>query len=96
LLNGESISDAAKRIMLKKFGVKINNIKLKSISLEHVKPRAKAIYSFILMLVKAKTKDKIPLITVNNNKKHIIRSDYNLINSPESRLYLKTFIAHRS
>jgi hypothetical protein len=45
--------------------------KIKSISLEHVKDNGKAVHSFLLICVSAKTKDKINLTDVNKNKKEI-------------------------
>ena len=51
-----------------------------SLSLEHTKDKEKNIvHSFILILVSAKTKDKLELINIEKNKKNIISSDYILL-----------------
>lgn len=96
ILNGESIQGAAKRIMSKKFNIKIFNIKIKSISIEHVKPNGKSLYSFILILIAAKTQDSLQLTSIQKNKEKIISSDYALITSAKSNnIIIPTIISRR-
>jgi len=79
-LTNESIPKATKRLM-KKFNINANFKKINSISLEHVQKQGSKskIHSFILIFVSAITKDKILLTNINNNKKIIIKSDYQLL-----------------
>ncbi len=79
ILMGESIQEATKRIMKKKFNVDTRFKKVNSVSLEHVKKANKIIHSFLLIFATAETKQKIPLININSNKKDMISSDYHLI-----------------
>ncbi len=59
ILLGENISKATERIMKEKFKINCKLEKTNSVSLEHVKKNDKVIHSFLLILVTAKTKDKI-------------------------------------
>lgn len=78
-LTNESISEATTRLM-KKFNINANLKKINSISLEHVKKQGSKnkIHSFLLILVSAKTKDKIVLTKIDKKSK-IIKSDYELL-----------------
>ncbi|MDP3881428.1 MAG: hypothetical protein Q8Q31_00940 [Nanoarchaeota archaeon] len=94
LLNGESIIEAAKRIMLKKFNIRILSPKIKLVSLEHVKTRGRTVYSFLLILIKAETKEKISFFNIDKNKKKIIQSDYFLIKSQgQNNLNVKVLVS---
>ena len=86
LLVGESIKQAAERIMKEKFNVNAKFIKINSISLEHVRKNNKTVHSFLLILVEAKTKDKINFTNVTKNKKKIISSDYQIITSKDKEI----------
>jgi len=88
---GESINSAAKRIVKDKFNIEIIPKEVKSISLEHVKRANKIIHSFILILVSAKTKDKIKLIEIKRNKNKIIASDYKIITKKPEKININTF-----
>jgi ADP-ribose pyrophosphatase YjhB (NUDIX family) len=79
ILTGESIEQATQRI-LKKSCITGKLSSMHSLSLEHTKDKEKNIvHSFILILVSAKTKDKLELINIEKNKKNIISSDYILL-----------------
>ena len=79
ILLGESINDSVERIMKEKFNMKCKLEEVNSISLEHIKKNKKTIHSFMLIFVKAKTKEKIQLTDLEKEKKKIISSDYKLI-----------------
>ena len=76
---GENIPKATERIMKEKFGIKCKFEKINSISLEMVKNKKEIVHSFILILVTAKTKDKLNYFDLNKKKRSIISSDYYLI-----------------
>ncbi|MBX4212018.1 NUDIX domain-containing protein [Candidatus Pacearchaeota archaeon] len=78
LVLGESIEEAAKRIMKTKYNVTIGLEKILSISLEHVKRKDKIIHSFLLILVSAKALSPLKIIEIKNKNK-IVASDYQLI-----------------
>lgn len=90
LLIGESIKNSAKRIMKVKFGINVYNISLSNIFLEHVKKRGKIIYSFILIIVKAKTENDLDFLNINKNKANIIPSDYKAIKALPEKTRLQT------
>ena len=69
ILVHETIKEAVKRIMKEKYNIKAKLEKINSVSQELVKKNKKIIYSFFLILVSAKTQDKITLIDVKKNKK---------------------------
>jgi len=79
LLLGESIPTAVSRIMKEKFNINSTLNKINSISLEHVKKNKKIIHTFLLILVSAKTKDKVEYTNLQKNKLKIISSDYALL-----------------
>jgi len=79
ILLGENINDAVKRIMKEKHKINADFTKINSISLEHIIKNKKVFHSFLLILVTAKTKDKIKFTEINKNKNKIIKSDYKLI-----------------
>ncbi len=79
ILLGENIQKATGRIMQEKFGINCKLEKTNSVSLEHVKKNGKTIHSFLLILVTAKTKDKIKFYELDKNKSKIISSDYKLL-----------------
>jgi ADP-ribose pyrophosphatase YjhB (NUDIX family) len=94
ILLGESIETATQRIMKKKFGINASFNKINSISLEHVKKNKKIIHTFLLILVSAKTKDKIEYTELSKNKPKIISSDYNLIqNDLKKETKIKTIFS---
>lgn len=76
---GEKINQATERILKEKFNLSAKFKKINSISLEHVRKNNKTIYSFLLIFVTAKTKDKIQYFNPEKNKSNIISSDYRLI-----------------
>jgi ADP-ribose pyrophosphatase YjhB (NUDIX family) len=93
LLVNEKISDAVVRIMKEKYNISAKLEKINSISHEFVvKKNKKIVHSFILILVSAKTKDKIDLIEIKKNKSRIILSDYKIITSPEEKIKIQEFI----
>ena len=102
---GESIEQAAQRVMKDKFGITIKAHKQFSIALEHVlkkkssvndrhkimnlesqNKKAAPLYSFLLILVRATTKEKIPLIKIATKKKGIIPSDYAMLTTSQKRI----------
>lgn len=89
---GESPKEAAKRIMLSKFQIKIKNPKIKSISLEHLQKNKKTINSFILIKLEAKTLQNIHYTNPNKLKSKIIPSDYKLIKNKKQSKILETLI----
>ena len=92
MLVNESISEAVKRIMKEKYNINAVLDKINSINLEFVKRKNNKMHSFLLILVSAKTKDKIELTGIKKNKNKIIKSDYSLITSPDSLIKIKEFI----
>ena len=94
LLIGESIERGAKRIMQTKFNIAIEKTRINSINLEHVTKKKRTIYSFLLILVKAETKDSILLENIYKVKNKIIKSDYNLIKSAnDEEIEIKTIFS---
>jgi len=91
LLVNETIENAVNRIMKEKCKINAKLEKINSISLEFVRKNKKIIHSFILILVTAKTKEKIELINIEKNKSKITKSDYQLVISPDKEIKLKTF-----
>lgn len=79
LLVNENIPEATIRIMKGKFNVKAKLSKINSISLEKVKKNNKTVHSFLLIFVTASVKDKIKLTNVEQKKKKLIKSDYQLL-----------------
>ncbi len=79
IILGESLKDSVKRIMKEKHNVNANLSKVSSISIEHLRKNKRVINSFLLILVTARTKEKITLTDLDKNKKRIIKSDYKLI-----------------
>lgn len=79
ILTGETIQQATKRIMKKKFKINCNFKEINSVSLEQVRKNDKIIHSFLLILITATTKDKINYTDTIKNKDKIISSDYKLI-----------------
>lgn len=90
ILIGESIEQATERIA-GKFDIRAKFTKINSISLEHVKKNEKILHSFFLILVSARTNEKISLTDIKSNKKKIIPSDYKLITSNKKEISIKTF-----
>ena len=69
----------------------VNAKKINSISIEHVKKSGKIVHSFLLILVEATSKDKINMMSIENNKKRIISSDYKLLKDyQQSELKINT------
>ncbi len=81
LLVGESLKEAAKRIMKTKFNIEISNEKMKLVALENVKKNSKVKYTFILFVVSASSRFPIVLTDIEKNKRKIIPSDYKIIKS---------------
>jgi len=79
IILGETIKDAVKRIMKEKYNLNCIFKKVNSVSLEKATKEKKTIHSFFLIFVSAKTKDKIELINIDENKSKIISSDYKLL-----------------
>lgn len=79
IILGENIQNATERIMKEKFNINCKLEKTNSISLEHVIKNGRTIHSFLLILVTAKTKDKIKFSELDKNKSKIISSDYKLL-----------------
>lgn len=81
ILVGENIHNAVKRIMKEKHNLDARLEKINSISIEHLKKRGKTINSFLLIFTTAtvNTKEKLNLIDIEEYRKNIIKSDYNLI-----------------
>ena len=91
MLLGESISQAAKRIMKEKHDLNIDELKIKSVSLEHLKRGSETIHTFFLILIKAKAKEA-NLTKVKENKRSIISSDYNLIANKNKDISIPTIV----
>ncbi|MGY4884636.1 MAG: NUDIX hydrolase [Nanobdellota archaeon] len=85
IILGESINKCVKRIMKEKHRIGANLQKINSISIEHLKKNGRIINSFLLIFITAKTKDKIVLVDIEENKRSIIRSDYNLIKNYQNK-----------
>jgi ADP-ribose pyrophosphatase YjhB (NUDIX family) len=79
IMNGETISQSVSRIMKDKFSIEAKLEEIHSISLENVREKDKIVHSFFLILVSARTKDKIKMTKIDENKRKIISSDYKLI-----------------
>lgn len=92
LLANETISEAVTRIMKEKHNINARLEKINSVNIEYVKRNNKELHSFLLILVSAKTKDKINLANILTNKKNIIKSDYQLITSKNTEVKIKEFI----
>ncbi len=91
MLLGEQIKDAVKRIMKEKHNINAKMNIMHSVSLEQVIKSNKIVHSFLLILVSAKTKNKIILTDINKNKSYIIPSDYKLIrNNSDKKIKIRT------
>ena len=90
LLLGESIEKATSRIMKEKFNLDVKFKKINIILLEHVVKKNKILHSFLLIAVDARTKDKLELTDIKNNKRKIISSDYNILNSRTGKININT------
>ena len=90
LLLGESIEKATSRIMKEKFNLDVKFKKINLILLEHVIKNNKILHSFLLIAINAKTKDKLELTDIKDNKKKIISSDYNILNSRTGKININT------
>ncbi len=86
ILLGENIKDSVKRIMKEKHNINASLQKINSVSLEHVLKNKKIIHSFLLIFVTAKTKNKINLTQIKENKSKIISSDYKLIKNETNKI----------
>ncbi|MBI3333925.1 NUDIX hydrolase [Candidatus Pacearchaeota archaeon] len=84
VLVGESIEQAAVRIMKSKHGISIANPRIEGIALEHML-RDTPLHTFVLFLVKAQTKDIIPYTALKNTRR-IIKSDYALLKDKRQRI----------
>ena len=85
LMTNESIPKAVSRIMKDKYSINAKFQSLSSISLEYVRKNSKVIHTFLLILIKATTKDKIQLTQVEKARSSIIKSDYELIKSNKNQ-----------
>lgn len=91
LIVGETIKKAAERIMQEKYNIKCNYVETKAISLEHVKENREVIHSFMLIFVKATTKENLDYREIKQIKNQMIESDYKLIkNKLHSKLKIQT------
>ena len=79
MILGEDISMAVKRIMQEKYKIHSKLIKVDSLSIEHLVKNSKIINTFLLILVRATSKDNLDLVDISTNKKEIIPSDYSLL-----------------
>ncbi|MFZ1970932.1 MAG: NUDIX domain-containing protein [Candidatus Nanoarchaeia archaeon] len=93
ILLGEDLADSAQRIMKEKFSVEVRLKKIDSVSIEHIVKNKKIIHTFLLILVSAETKQKIPLINITRKKKEIISSDYKLITSKDLPVRINKIIS---
>lgn len=91
LLVNETIKEAVKRIMKDKYDIDAKFSKVNSVNFEVVKRRGKRVHSFMLILVSANARG-VELQDVNKNRSRIIKSDYQLITSPDFKLEIKEFI----
>lgn len=87
---GETVSQAARRIMSEKFGIAVQPSRRVSFALEQVKKDNTIVHSFLLILVHAKTNEKIILQNIAQKKKAIIPSDYALLSTPQKKTLLST------
>lgn len=93
LVVGETITQATKRIMKEKFGIKCRFEKINSINLEHVKKQGKILHSFLLIFVSATTKQELNCTTLNGKKNRIVSSDYYLMkNNLDEEAIIKSLI----
>ncbi len=88
LLVGESIKEAAHRIMREKHNININNLSTYKIALEQVKKKKEIVHSFLLIVVKAENKE-VSKINIGKNKNQIIKSDYILITKNFSKVFVE-------
>jgi ADP-ribose pyrophosphatase YjhB (NUDIX family) len=89
LVQGESIFDATKRISREKCNITVIPKYVSSIVLEHVKKNKKSIHSFLLILVKAESKEILPLTDIKKSKNKIITSDFKLIvHSGDNKIFI--------
>jgi ADP-ribose pyrophosphatase YjhB (NUDIX family) len=88
IMLGEKIQDAVKRIMKEKHDINPKLKKINSVSLEFVKKKTKTLHSFLLIFVSAKTRDKIKLTNLPENKLKIIPSDYKLMQEDSNKKIL--------
>jgi ADP-ribose pyrophosphatase YjhB (NUDIX family) len=90
MLISETLKEGVSRIMREKYNVNARLDKVLSVNNEHVKRNGKIIHSFLLILVSAKTKEKLGMSDAKINKKNIISSDYELITSRTGEINIKT------
>lgn len=83
LLLGESIQEAAKRILKEKSSIEISNPRITQILHEVVKKNNKIIHSFLLIIVKAKAQTELQ--DIQNLKRKIVSSDYQIITQKPSK-----------
>ena len=92
IILGERIQESVTRIMKEKYFINAEIKKTCSLSLEQVKDEGKIVHSFMLILVIAKTKDKLVYSDPKKLKNRIIKSDYELIiNDSKKNLKIKEF-----
>jgi len=68
--------------------------KHKMINLESQNQKAAQLYSFLLILVHATTKEKIPLVKIATKKKGIIPSDYAMLKTSQKRVKIPIICSH--
>ncbi|MBX4196395.1 NUDIX domain-containing protein [Candidatus Pacearchaeota archaeon] len=93
LVLGESIEEAAKRIMKTKHNTNIIPQEILSVSLEHVMKNGKIMHSFLLILISAKALSPLEFIDIKD-KKSIIPSDYLLMNKVHEKTSIHTLTSY--
>lgn len=93
ILQGESIKEAAERIMKNKHNINCKFKNTNSVSIEHIIRQDKKLHSFVLILVTATTEDKIEYTSLSKNSQNIITSDYNLVkNNLKEKVIINEFL----
>lgn len=78
MVQGENFEEACVRIG-RKFGVSVKFEKVCSVSLEHVGNGEERVHSFLLILVKAGSRDSLEYVDFTKKKELIVGSDYLLM-----------------
>jgi ADP-ribose pyrophosphatase YjhB (NUDIX family) len=79
MLMGETVEDAATRIMREKFNVKCKFERVNSVSVENVRKNSRVVHSFLLILVTATARENLDYSDIEKSRKGMIASDYRLI-----------------
>ena len=93
ILIGESPQDAAKRIMHTKYNLLIKKPRIQNILIEHIKKKKVPLYSFLLIIITAEITEPAQLTNLEENKRTIIPSDYQILTRKGKEQKLDTIIS---